>query len=192
MDGVDDILAQWTRERPDLDVLPMGLIGRVLRVSRHLMREMETTLAEHGLNFATFDVVATLRRTGAPYSLSPGELIAAMMVSSGTMTNRLDQLEARGLICRSANPEDGRGAIVTLTAKGLALADAAVTAHVATQARLTAGLSSAEWTDLDGGVRAFLRTLEAPAGSFGEPPVPAEALRSDGARGRRPGVLRRA
>jgi DNA-binding MarR family transcriptional regulator len=141
MDPVDDILAQWNRERPDLDVGPMGLIGRLRRISHHLTREMEKTFAQHGLNDATFDVLATLRRSGPPYSLSPGDLLATMMITSGTMTNRVDQLEKVGLVERTQNPEDGRGVIISLTDKGFAVIDAAVTDHVATQLRLTSMLS---------------------------------------------------
>lgn len=141
MDPVDDILAQWNRERPDLDVGPMGLIGRLRRISHHLTREMEKTFARHGLNDATFDVLATLRRSGPPYSLSPGDLLATMMITSGTMTNRVDQLEKVGLVERTQNPEDGRGVIISLTDEGFAVIDAAVTDHVATQVRLTSTLS---------------------------------------------------
>lgn len=141
MDRVDDILAQWNRERPDLDVGPMGLIGRLRRISHHLTREMEKTFARHGLNDATFDVLATLRRSGPPYSLSPGDLLATMMITSGTMTNRVDQLEKVGLVERAQNPEDGRGVIISLTDEGFAVIDAAVTDHVATQLRLTSTLS---------------------------------------------------
>ncbi|MBN9514565.1 MAG: MarR family transcriptional regulator [Alphaproteobacteria bacterium] len=141
MDPVDDILAQWHRERPDLDVGPMGLIGRLRRISHHLTREMEKTFARHGLNDATFDVLATLRRSGPPYSLSPGDLLATMMITSGTMTNRVDQLEKVGLVERTQNPEDGRGVIISLTDEGFAVIDAAVTDHVATQSRLTSMLS---------------------------------------------------
>ncbi len=149
MDPVDDILAQWNRERPDLDVGPMGLIGRLRRISHHLTREMEKTFAQHGLNDATFDVLATLRRSGPPYSLSPGDLLATMMITSGTMTNRVDQLEKVGLVERAQNPEDGRGVIISLTDKGFAVIDAAVTDHVATQVRLTSTLSPKDTAALD-------------------------------------------
>ena len=151
MDRIDKILAQWNRERPDLDTTPMGLIGRLGNIAHHLGREMERTFTQFGLNRATFDVLATLRRSGAPYALSPSDLMAAMMVTSGTMTNRIDQLEKADLVARTANPEDGRSFLVSLTEKGFALIDSAVTAHVETQARLVAGLSEDE--------RAALNTL---------------------------------
>jgi DNA-binding MarR family transcriptional regulator len=160
MDRVDEILAQWNRERPDLDVAPMGLIGRITRLSLHLTREMEKTFVEYGLNRATFDVLATLRRSAPPHALSPGELMESMMVTSGTMTNRIDQLEKAGLITRRQNPDDGRSVIIGLTERGFAVIDAAVTAHVATQARLVSGLSPAERAALDQALRTFLSRLE--------------------------------
>ena len=160
MDHVDRILAQWNSERPDLDVTPMGLLGRVARLRTHLAREIEKTLAAHGLNSASFDVLATLRRSGPPYRLSPGDLIATTMVSSGTMTNRLDQLEKAGLIERSNNPEDRRGVLIVLTPKGLALVDEAVTSHVENQHRLLEGLGEDERTALDGLLRKFLGAFE--------------------------------
>ncbi len=160
MDHVDRILAQWNRERPDLNVEPMGLLGRIARLRTHLAREIEKALAAHGLNSASFDVLATLRRSGPPYRLSPGDLIATTMVSSGTMTNRLDQLEKAGLIERSHNPDDRRGVIIALTAKGLALVDAAVTDHVENQHKLLDGLDAQERAALDGLLRKFLGEFE--------------------------------
>jgi DNA-binding MarR family transcriptional regulator len=160
MDHVDRILAQWNRERPDLDVEPMGLLGRLARLRTHLAREIDKALAGHGLNSASFDVLATLRRSGPPYQLSPGDLIATTMVSSGTMTNRLDQLEKAGLIARSHNPDDRRSVIIALTPKGSALVDEAVTSHVANQHRLLENLSADERAALDGLLRKFLVDFE--------------------------------
>lgn len=142
MDHVDVITQQWEQERPDLDVTAMGLIGRVARLQLAYQREMQKTWAEFGLNAAKFDVLATLRRAGAPYALSPGALLEATMVASGTMTNRIDRLAADGLVKREVNPEDSRSFLIGLTEKGFALIDEAVTAHVQTQARLLAGLSA--------------------------------------------------
>jgi DNA-binding MarR family transcriptional regulator len=156
MDHVDDILQQWNRERPDLDVGPMGLIGRLGRIVHYLTREMDKTFASFGLTGASFDVLATLRRAGAPYSLSPGDLLSTMMITSGTLTNRIDQLEKAGLVARAGNPEDGRSVIISLTPKGLATIDAAVTAHVETQKRLVSVLSAEERTLLDVQLRTFL------------------------------------
>ena len=149
MDHVDAILAQWRRERPDLDVEPMGLLGRLTRLTTHLRHEIEKTLASHDLSAPSFDILATLRRSGAPHRLSPGDLLATAMVTSGTMTNRIDQLEKAGLVTRTPNPEDGRGVLVGLTAAGLARIEAALADHVATQHRVVAGLDPAERRALD-------------------------------------------
>lgn len=149
MDHVERILAQWHAERPDLDVGPMGIMGHMKRLLVHLSRNLETVFAAHGLNAASFDVLATLRRSGAPFALSPSALMEMTMVSSGTMTNRLDRLETAGFISRKRNPEDGRGFVVALTKKGFALIDEAVTAHVDNQHRLIASLTDAEREALD-------------------------------------------
>jgi len=160
MDSVDAILAQWRRERPELDVAPMGLFGRLVRLTTHLRREIEHTLARHGLTASSFDILATLRRAGAPYRLSPGDLLATAMVTSGTMTNRIDQLEKIGLVERLPNPEDGRGVLVALTAAGLERVEAAVTAHVETQVRLTAEMPEADRAALDALLRGWLAHFE--------------------------------
>jgi len=160
MDHVDEIVIQWNRERPDLDVEPMALIGRLKRLSQHLSREMDKTFATHGLNSASFDVLATLRRTGPPFCLSPGDLLATMMVTSGTMTNRIDQLEKAGLVERIHNPKDGRSVIISLTDKGFKTIDAAATAHVKTQAKLTSHLSKDEKEALNLLLKNFLGGFE--------------------------------
>ncbi|QFU15996.1 MarR family winged helix-turn-helix transcriptional regulator [Microvirga thermotolerans] len=160
MDHVDRILAQWRRERPDLDVAPMGTIGRLGRIARRLSAEMEKTFAAFGLNGASFDVLATLRRSGPPYALCPGDLMATAMVTSGTMTNRIDQLEKAGLVERRNNPEDARSVIIALTPKGFGLIEEAVAAHVATQARLMSPLSKDERAELDRLLSTFLSRME--------------------------------
>ncbi|WP_026613566.1 MarR family winged helix-turn-helix transcriptional regulator [Ensifer aridi] len=159
-DHVDRILAQWRRERPELDVSAMGLLGRLARLRAHISREQEKVFAEHGLTSASFDVLATLRRSGPPFQLSPGDLLAATMVTSGTMTNRIDQLEKAGLVERLNNPEDRRGVIIALTPEGLKRINAAATAHVANQQRLVAGLAPGDREALDALLRKFLATLE--------------------------------
>lgn len=161
MDRVDDVLRQWRKERPDLDVGPMGIIGRMRRISQHLLREMEKTFAAHGLQDGSFDVLATLRRTGPPYALTPGDLLRTMMITSGTMTNRIDHLVKAGLVKRTPNPEDGRGFIVSLTKKGFNVIDEAVTAHVETQKRLTAALSKDERATLNALLSKYLASFEA-------------------------------
>lgn len=146
MDHVDFVTEQWARERPDLDVSAMGIIGRVARLYLAYQEEMQRTFARFGLNAAKFDVLATLRRAGAPYRLSPGDLLKATMVASGTMTNRIARLEAEGLVLRQINPEDSRSFLIELTAEGFALIDQALEAHVATQDRLLAAMPKAERT----------------------------------------------
>lgn len=160
MDHVDRVLAQWRRERPDLDVAPMGLIGRLKRLSLGLTREMEKTWGRYGLNSASFDVLATLRRAGPPFSLTPSELIASTMVTSGTMTNRIDQLEKAGLVERTQSPDDRRSFRITLTDEGFRVIDAAVTEHVKTQAQLVSGLSDDERRQLDTLLKCFVAGLE--------------------------------
>jgi DNA-binding MarR family transcriptional regulator len=160
MDHVDGIIAQWRRERPDLDVGPMEVIGRLVRVKLHLDREMERIFARHGLNTANFDVLATLRRAGRPFALSPGELAASMLVTSGTMTNRIDQLEKIGHVVRVRNPDDGRGFHVRLTAQGLVVIEAAIVDHVANQRRLISALPPDQQDALNDILRRFTQALE--------------------------------
>ena len=125
MDAVDKILAQWGEARPDLDVRAMGPVGRLARLAHHFSGEMAKTFRAHGLNAAGFDVLATLRRTPS-HALTAGELMVSMMITSGTMTNRIDQLEKAGLVCRTADPNDARKAVVKLTDQGQTLIDAAL------------------------------------------------------------------
>ncbi len=144
MDHVDFITEQWARERPDLDVSAMGVIGRVARLYIAYQEGMQQTFAQFGLNAAKFDVLATLRRAGAPYRLSPGGLLKATMVASGTMTNRIARLEADGLVLRQLNPEDSRSFLIELSAEGLDLINQVVEEHVATQERMLAAMPEEE------------------------------------------------
>ncbi|MEL0169855.1 MAG: MarR family transcriptional regulator [Pseudomonadaceae bacterium] len=160
MDHIDRILNQWRRERPDLDVSPMGTIGRIKLLNLLLMQSMEKTWSEFGLNGASFDVLATLLRSGTPYALSPGDLIASTMVTSGTMTNRIDQLVKLGLVERVKNPEDGRGFLISLTPEGHQLISNAVTAHVETQHALVAPLPPEQQAQLDSLLAQFLKALQ--------------------------------
>ena len=143
-DPVDAILAQWQRERPDLDVSPMGIIGRMGRLSKHLERAIQETFSDFGLNVGEFDVLATLRRSGQPYQLTPTELFNTLMVSSGTMTHRIDRLEQADLVKRIPDPSDRRGTLIQLTNKGFNVIEKAVEAHVANMHRLLSGLEEAE------------------------------------------------
>lgn len=160
MDKVDKILSQWNQERPDLDVGPMGILGRIKRLYQGLTSEMDKTFAAHGLNHAKFDVLATLRRSGASYRLSPNDLLAATMVTSGTMTNRIDQLVKVGLVERIQNPDDGRSFLIALTDQGFAVIDKTLDDHVKTQARLTSSLSLEEREAFNDLLKKFLKSLE--------------------------------
>jgi DNA-binding MarR family transcriptional regulator len=125
-DEVDRIVEAWRRERPDLDVTPLTILSRVLRLARHLDLARGSAFAEHDLEGWGFDVLSALRRAGAPYQLSPGQLVAQTLVTSGTMTNRVDRLAARGLVSRGPDPRDRRGVKVTLTPVGRTVVDAAL------------------------------------------------------------------
>ncbi|TGQ70874.1 MarR family transcriptional regulator [Mesorhizobium sp. M00.F.Ca.ET.186.01.1.1] len=145
MDRAAKAIEQWNRERPDLDVSPMAVIGRLNEAASLIARERLAPLfARFGLQSGEFDVLATLRRSGKPHALTPTALYEATMVTSGAMTARLDRLEKAGWIERAPHPSDRRGVVVQLTAKGLALIDEAVTAHVANEHEILSGLAPAE------------------------------------------------
>lgn len=143
-DPVDRILAQWRQERPDLDVSPMGIIGRITRLAKHLEQAIQETFSEFSLTVGEFDVLATLRRSGRPYQLSPTELFNALMVSSGTMTHRIDRLEQAELVQRMPDLSDRRGTQIKLTDKGFAVIEKAVEAHVVNEHRMLSGLDASE------------------------------------------------
>ena len=147
---LDTILAQWRRERPDLDPSPMAVCGAVWRASERVRQGVLANLAGTGLDFPGFDVLMTLRRQGRGSALSPSELAQEMMLSTSAMTNRLDRLEKRGLIERKSDPNDRRGLKIVLTEDGFTLADDLVVSHVQTEERLLAGLSAAERDQLRG------------------------------------------
>ena len=159
-DHVSAILAQWAAERPDLDASPMGIIGRISRLSLVVEKELEPVFAQSDLNHWSFDMLATLRRAGAPYRLSPTELFRSMMVTSGTMTNRIDRLAEKGLVRRVPDPEDRRGILVELTEQGRELIDSVVISHVANEARLLQSLSRQEQQTLAALLRKLLSSLE--------------------------------
>jgi DNA-binding MarR family transcriptional regulator len=125
-DEVDRLIAAWRRERPDLDVEPMEVLSRVTRLARHLDLARRSAFAAHGLESWEFDVLSALRRAGRPYELSPGQLIRETMVTSGTMTNRVDRLVEKGLVDRLPDPDDRRGVLVRLTRRGQSSVDAAL------------------------------------------------------------------
>ncbi|HMO56577.1 MAG TPA: MarR family transcriptional regulator [Roseiflexaceae bacterium] len=159
-DRVDTILAQWRRERPDLDPAPMGIIGRIARADRILGRAIEARFAHFGLNRGEFDVLATLRRNGPPYRLTPTGLFTELMLSSGAMTNRLDRLEQAGWIARIPDPTDRRGVLVELTPQGIELVDVVVASHLENEERLLAALTAAEREQLAALLRTLLIQLE--------------------------------
>jgi DNA-binding MarR family transcriptional regulator len=143
-DGVDLIIEQWRRERPDLDAAPVGIIGRISRLARELEQELEVVYREHGLESGWHDVLATLRRHGPPYQLRPSDLASSLMLTSSGTTKRLDRLEQAGLVTRAPDPGDRRGLVITLTRAGVKLIDAVTEAHLANEARLIAALSAGE------------------------------------------------
>ena len=159
-DPVDTILGQWKRERPDLDASPMGVIGRMARLAKHLDRSIQGTVSEFGLNPGEFDVLATLRRSGHPYQLSPTELFKALMITSGTITHRIDRLERVELVTRIPDSSDRRGTLIALTDKGLRLIEQAVDAHVANAHHILSGLAESEVKSLTQLLRKLMLSFE--------------------------------
>jgi DNA-binding MarR family transcriptional regulator len=141
-DEVDDLVAAWRRERPDLDVAPLEVLSRVTRLARHLDRARSQAFSRHGLEGWEFDVLAALRRSGEPYRLPPGRLLQQTLVTSGTMTNRIDRLAARGLVERHPSLDDRRSVLVQLTEAGAAKVDAALIDLLAHERAILAELDS--------------------------------------------------
>lgn len=160
LDAVDVILEQWQRERPDLDASPMGPIGRIKRCAALLEERLESTFTEFELSLWEFDMLATLRRAGAPYRLSPTELFSTLMVTSGTMTHRLKRLETKGFVERVDNEQDARSSLVQLTLKGLALINRAVEAHVENERKVLSVLPANVLAVLDAHLSMLLLSLE--------------------------------
>lgn len=165
MDGVDRILEQWARERPELDTQAMGVFGRVARIAAIVNDAMERTYAQHGISRADFDVLATLRRSGEPFQLSPGALSSALMLTTGGMTGRLNRLEGAGLVTRSADLGDRRALLVTLTDRGRELIDTAVVSGVEALQELLADVPAGQRSQLSDLLRGLLAavTRAAPA-----------------------------
>jgi DNA-binding MarR family transcriptional regulator len=157
-DEVDRLVAAWERERPDVDVAPLEVLSRVSRLARHLDRARGAAFEQHGLDPWEFDVLAALRRGGRPYALSPGELMRATLVTSGTMTNRIDRLERRALVRREPHAHDRRGVQVVLTAEGRSVVDAALDDLLEQERAILASLTPAQRTTLAG----LLRDVVAP------------------------------
>ncbi|QEN87503.1 MarR family transcriptional regulator [Labrys sp. KNU-23] len=160
MDRADTAVEQWARERPDLPSLPMAVFGRLSDASERVLRDhMNPLFATAGLQPGEFDVLATLRRSGEPYMLSPTRLYEAAMISSGGMTNRLDRLERAGLVERLPDPNDRRGKLIALTEAGKIVIDETIARHVANEQRLLSVLTQAEQETLDSLLRKLITAL---------------------------------
>jgi DNA-binding MarR family transcriptional regulator len=160
-DEVDDLVAAWRAQRPDLDVEPLEVLSRISRLARHLDIARRGAFADHGLESWEFDVLSALRRQGPPFQLTPGALLRATLVTSGTMTNRIDRLAAADLVLREPDPRDKRGVLVTLTDRGLACVDAALADLLGRERALLAGLDSGERRHLADLMRILLAPFDA-------------------------------
>ena len=160
-DEVDRIVDAWQRERPDLDVSPLTVLSRVSRLARHLDLARRSAFARHDLETWEFDVLAALRRSGEPYRMSPGALLTQTLVTSGTMTNRIDRLAERGLVERRPSPDDRRGVLVQLTERGRTRVDGAFSDLLAVEHGLLAGLSEQEQDTLAGLLRSLVTPFDA-------------------------------
>lgn len=147
-DHVETIVSQWRKERPDLDPSPIAIVGRLSRLSRLAERAIEANFKKYKLQGGTYDLLATLRRKGEPFTLTPTQLQTEMMLSSGATTYRIDQLEKRGLLKRSPDPEDRRGTLVRLTAEGKKLTDKVTESHLETERAFLSSLSDKQKRDL--------------------------------------------
>jgi len=159
-DEVDRLIEAWRRERPDLDVAPMEVLSRVSRLARHLDRARSQAFDTHGLESWEFDVLAALRRAGTPYQLSPGRLLKETLVTSGTMTNRVDRLAARGLVERLPDPNDRRGVLVQLTPAGRDKVDAAMADLLTHERALLGGLSERDQQKIARALRELVRPFD--------------------------------
>jgi DNA-binding MarR family transcriptional regulator len=157
-DEVDDLVSAWMRERPDLDLGAVEIFSRISRLGRHVDLARRDAFAAHRIEAWEFDVLAALRRAGPPYELTPGRLVRETLVTSGTMTNRVDRLATRGLVGRHPDPTDRRGVLVRLTADGKSRVDGAFEALLAAEGGLLADLTGPDQRELS----ALLRRLLAP------------------------------
>jgi len=167
-DRVARIQAEWARERPDVDTGPQGVIGRLHRIANHLTGELTLLYAQYGLSEGEFDVLAALRRAGAPYERAPGEIALHTMVTTGAVTKRVDRLEQAGLVRRRRSDDDGRGRVVRLTPAGKRLIDKAFAAHMANEQRLlNEALTPADAQQLERLLAAWLARIETPDSDHG-------------------------
>jgi DNA-binding MarR family transcriptional regulator len=159
-DRIDEIVAQWRRERPDLDATSLALVGRLLRTAQLADLHLSSKMRQHGLQPGWFDLLAALRRSGKPFELNPTQLMAATMLSSGGVTKRLDRLAQAGLVERRPDPDDRRGTLVRLTPPGKEAIDKALETHIANEDRLLRPLSATQRRTLDGLLRTLLAEFE--------------------------------
>jgi DNA-binding MarR family transcriptional regulator len=155
-DAIDRIVQEWNRERPELDVSVTHVLQRITRLYLLQSASFAEVFGRYGLTFGEYEVLAALLRSGPPYRLKPTELVSALVLSSGAMTNRIDRVEAAGLVERLPDPDDRRGTLVALTAKGRQVLDAALQAHLANEERLLGALSAAERRQLTHVLRKLL------------------------------------
>ncbi|CAH1584387.1 MarR family transcriptional regulator [Vibrio rotiferianus] len=160
MDAIDRVVSQWAKEKPDLDTEPMAIMGRLMRIAKHMENHVAEVHKRYDLKMGEFDVLATLRRSGEPYRLTPSELISSMMLTSGAMTNRLDKLEKKGLIDREHSKEDRRSVTVQLTSKGFELIDALIEQHLQAQHELMGSLTSDEREQVNQALKLLLPQYE--------------------------------
>jgi DNA-binding MarR family transcriptional regulator len=159
-DSIDGIRAQWKLARPDLDTRPMDTVGRILRIEFLAGARMRRVFQRYGIDRGGFDVLATLRRSGTPYRMTPTGLSRDLVLTSGAMTNRLDVLERGGLVERHADPNDRRGTLIELTDKGKAVVDRALEAHLEGEAEMVAHLSKEEQKSLAELLKKLLTGME--------------------------------
>ena len=170
-DSITAFIADWQRERPDLDPWPLGIFGRTSRIDSHFLKRADSWLSPLGLSWETFSLIAALRRSGKPYELNPTELQRQSLLTSGAMTNRINRVEALGLVERRPDRNDGRGVIVRLTPAGRALADKAIAVHFSQSANVLGTLNAREREQLDQLLTKLLNSLE------NAPPAPAATAR---------------
>ncbi|NBE54081.1 MarR family winged helix-turn-helix transcriptional regulator [Streptomyces boluensis] len=167
-DAVEAVLDQWRRECPELDFSPVGVVGRIMRLSRLWDKEIKGFLAQHGLEPGEFDILSTLRRSGAPYELTAGTFLKASLVTTGAITLRVDRMAAKNLVTRVPDAVDRRSVRIRLTPEGLEVIDRVLPLHLANEARLLRGLDADGRTEL-------AATLAELLTSYGD--VPADTAR---------------
>ncbi|CAM2879212.1 MarR family transcriptional regulator [Vibrio mytili] len=160
MDAIDRLVEQWDKELPTLDTEPMAIMGRLLRIAKHMENRVAELHKQYDLKMGEFDVLATLRRAGTPYRLTPSALIESMMLTSGAMTNRLDKLEKKGFISREHSKEDRRSVTVELTKHGVQLIDKLILEHVEVQRGFVCDLSDEEKSRLNDALKLLLPQFE--------------------------------